>query len=279
MVSEPLPTGFQRFVGIEGGRVAGKMTSGIQKPKGPRAAGCYQKVHSLPFRQYLTSPTFDKDGVAWIGPLPNILDYYREAGLAGRLHKASRHAALDNASGAVAFAGATQDMVMPSLDASPMLQVLGQKILPNVTVTVQLNSNSACYGLAIEASPLLNRNGWRDTPARSSVVVRPAADRPLAVMEDGQSNILQGKLPLLLPDFKLSGARFHTLAITVGHDGHNRVMLTPASSSPQPGTASLTWRHMLFDGRDIPAVYAITHCHGSQIDKVFVGQIRISTLS
>merc|ERR1719189_1601598 len=161
MVSEPLPTGYQRFVGIEGGRVAGKATPGIQDAKESRAAGCYQKVHSLPFRHYLTSPTFDEEGAAWVGPLPNIFEYYHEAGLAGLLHKASQHAALDNASGAVAFDGKTQELVMPSLDAAPLLRALGQKSLPNVTLTVQLMSNSTCFGIAIEASPLLNRTGWR----------------------------------------------------------------------------------------------------------------------
>jgi len=275
MVSEPLPTGSQRFVGIEGGRVAGEVASSILDAKKSHGVRCYQKVHSLPFLNYLASPTFDKQGAAWVGPLPNILDYYHEAGLAGLLHRASQHVTLDKASGALAFAGPMQDMVMPSLDASPLLRALSQASLPTVTVVAQLNSNSDCFGLTLEASPMLNRTGWRDSSARSSVILRPSAKQPFVVMNDGRPDLVQGKVPFSLPSWTVSGARFHTLTMTFGRDGYNHVMLAPASSLSQPSTASLSWRQMLFDGRDIPSVYAITHCHGSQTGKVLVGQIRI----
>merc|ERR1712216_1010750 len=104
--------GIDGFIGIEGSHPAGCFQKAESIPFRP-----FQKAESIPFRRFLHAPSFDNDGDAVVGPLPDIFDYQKETGLLGPLKQASKHLTVRN-SRVLEYNGSSGPMILPSLDAA-----------------------------------------------------------------------------------------------------------------------------------------------------------------
>jgi len=285
IVSPPL--GFEALYGIEGGRFTRNRVEGIEgiEAKGSHTAGCYQKAQSIPFRRFLSAPMFDSHGNALVGPLPDIFEYYRETGLLSPLKDVSKHLTIQEIHGSrvLAYNGTEGAMILPSLDAVPLLRAVRKDILPKITVMVGVNSDSYNRGLGIiiEASPQINEtaehssqyiyNGYGVQLNRNVIKFHPDMHGGQLRIE-GPGGFADTDLGFTPPGWSRSGYKLNMLEVTTGDDGNNEVLMRSAIGNK---TWRTTWRHKLFDGKDIPTVYAFMDLGGESGKPLMVGQVSL----
>lgn len=276
------PVGFEAGYGIEGDRLYRRNTEGIIGIEGSHTAGCFQKALSIPFRRFLEAPSLDTDGNAVIGPLPNIFDYYKETGLSGPLKQASKHMMVRD-SQVLEYNGSSGSMILPSLDAVPLLGALRRNALADITIMVGINSDSYNYGLGvvIEASPQMNESlEHRDEYIynglgvhRNTNVIKFHPDYPGGqVRVEGPGGFADTDIGFTPPGWTNSAFKLNMLEITTREDGNNEVLITSALGQAK---WRQVWRHKLFDGKDIPTVYAFMDYGGEKGKPLMVGQVSL----
>merc|ERR1712060_146738 len=148
---------------------------------------------------------------------------------------------------------------------------------------VGVNSDSYNYGLGviIEASPQMNEslehrheyiyNGYGIHRNRNAIKFHPDMYGGQMRIEGpgGFDDIDIGFTP---PGWTNSGFKLNMLEITTGVDGNNEVLISSASGQ---ATWRRTWKHKLFDGKDIPTVYAFMDLGGEKDKPLMVGRVSL----
>eukprot|EP00747_Dinoflagellata_sp_TGD_P037505 gnl/TRDRNA2_/TRDRNA2_139119_c0_seq1.p1 gnl/TRDRNA2_/TRDRNA2_139119_c0~~gnl/TRDRNA2_/TRDRNA2_139119_c0_seq1.p1 ORF type:complete len:364 (-),score=69.89 gnl/TRDRNA2_/TRDRNA2_139119_c0_seq1:101-1192(-) len=265
-----------------------------------QAAGSYEG-----YREMLKSATVkpnaaESGGVAVVGPMPTILAVLEDmcgqavAWKDGTLRVASAGGSL------LEFCGSNGAMLLPSLEASPLLEVLDGASISHVIICAGVNSDSynRGLGLVVEASPLLDAT---EDESESRCYLYSGLGYEIENMQDGlekrRANMVKfhpgmnfGQLRVegqdgfgnnnvgFTPDnWTDSGQKLHLMELTLGADGKNEVCLI--NGTPEPGKEPEVWRrewtHKLFDGKHIPSVSAWIDMGGSEGRPLNVGPITL----
>lgn len=279
------PRGFQAFAGEEGGtlsrQVAKKGNRGIEGIEGSHTAGCFLKASAVPFYRFLSHPTTDNHDNPLVGPLPNILEYYRETGLLGPLQTSKRMLQVED--GLLAYSGAEGEMILPSLDVTPVIKFYKMETFVSVTIIVGVNSDSHCCGLgvAVEASPQINETkehtqwlGRGDAGVHlNRNLIKFIPDTVNAGVEvEGPGGFRSTPIGFTLPGWSRSGRKLNILEISMEQDGKNTLVLRSAMGDH---VWRKSWRHKLFDGKDLPSLYAFIARGGEQGRPLLVGRVSL----
>lgn len=220
-----------------------------------------------------------------VGPLPSILHVLEELG--GQPPQLDTLRVGASGSG-LEFTGNKGELILPSLDATPLLEAVGAKSFARATVRVEINSDAQNNGLGVvvEASPLVEGtvdesgipsyiyNGYGVTLAdkkQNAVKFHPG-------MHGGKLRVEGvggwGNQELFTPKgWTQSGNKYHTLAITVGADGLNTVELSGAD----PGQIwRKSFRRQLTEGKHVPALYAWLDLVHRDTPPVHIGEVSMS---
>jgi len=285
-----VPLKFKYLAGEETHRVLGQaIFTGLE---GSDTAACFQKVSALPFRDQLSSPAVDGHGEAWVGPLPNIFEYYNNMGLQGMmksLHGDGLHLQSQELS-LLTYNGTEGAMILPSVDAKPLLMGLDKRNLSSVTLKVGVNSDSYNLGLGVivEGSPQIDERqehglhdyeyngfGEGENPLRRNAIKFHPDMKGAQLRIEGPGGWGDTDCGFTAPGWSKSAGRLNVLEVTVRVDGNNDVVLRSASGSGQ--SFLKTWRHKLFDGTDIPTLYAFMDLGGESHKPLYVGPVYLGT--
>eukprot|EP00747_Dinoflagellata_sp_TGD_P037506 gnl/TRDRNA2_/TRDRNA2_139119_c0_seq2.p1 gnl/TRDRNA2_/TRDRNA2_139119_c0~~gnl/TRDRNA2_/TRDRNA2_139119_c0_seq2.p1 ORF type:complete len:379 (-),score=68.10 gnl/TRDRNA2_/TRDRNA2_139119_c0_seq2:101-1237(-) len=269
-----------------------------------QAAGSYQGYREMLERATVKPEVAGGDtvsgGVAVVGPMPTILAVLEDmcgqavAWKDGTLRVASAGGSL------LEFCGSNGAMLLPSLEASPLLEVLDGASISHVIICAGVNSDSynRGLGLVVEASPLLDAT---EDESESRCYLYSGLGYEIENMQDGlekrRANMVKfhpgmnfGQLRVegqdgfgnnnvgFTPDnWTDSGQKLHLMELTLGADGKNEVCLI--NGTPEPGKEPEVWRrewtHKLFDGKHIPSVSAWIDMGGSEGRPLNVGPITL----
>jgi len=245
-----------------------------------QAAGSWGGYHDM--LANATSPSSDARARV-LGPMPTILSVLEDLGGQPAEMKALRagHKSLE-------YVGQRGDLLLPSLDATPLLTAAGVDKFAHVTLCIQLNSDVGNRGLGVvlEANPfttptadveelrsyMYNGYGLQDDSARNVVKFHPGMHGGELRIEGlgGWTNQHVGFLP---KTWTQSGHKFHTLEITVGADSMNEVKFDGTETGH---TWSKPWKRQLTGGRYTPAIYAwVDRCHENETDPLHIGEITL----
>lgn len=153
-----------------------------------------------------------------------------------------------------------------------------------MTVIVGVNSDSYNRGLgvAIEASPQINEteehsgssytyNGLGVHLNRNVIKFHPDMTDGLLRVE-GPGGFADQDLGFTPPGWRMSGHKLNTLEITARTDGTNTITFKSADGSHG---WNRDWTHQLFDGRDVPSIYAFIDLGGEDGKPLIVGQVSL----
>lgn len=225
--------------------------------------------------------------VATMRDLPSILEVYQDVGGQLPTLEAACH---DAATGHFAYWGNTGEMLLPSLSAGPLHEAMGT--ISKVVIEIGVNSDNFNNGLGVvvEAAEDMTRvpdeparqprsfyvycsslSGLSETRARNAVKFHPG-------MHGGELRVEgRGGFPNQNVGFRPAawqeGNRLHTLKLELGADGTNAVTLVDATNESRMWTKR--WRHQLFDGVNIPALYTWLDCARNQHSPVYYGRVSI----
>jgi len=156
--------------------------------------------------------------------------------------------------------------------------------ISQVTLTVGVNSDSYNRGLGvyIEASPGLDEKKEHEgtsysymadstSPRRNYIKFHP--DYPSGGLRiEGPGGFNDTALPWTPPGWTASGQGLNVLTITMHVSGSNEVTLaTPDGKKTWTGK----WHHRLFDGKDVPALYAFMDLGGERGKPLYVGPVTL----
>jgi len=245
-----------------------------------QAAGSYEGYKDL----MCSAQTDARDpSVRLVGPMPSILHVLEELG--GQpselktLHAGSQGASI------LQFAGNAGELILPSLDATPLLAAVGVAKFNRVTLSVEVNSDAFNRGLGVvvEASPLMestvdesglpsylyNGYGVSSKKKQSAIKFHPGMGGGELRVEGlgGWGNQSVGFTP---KSWTASRHKLHTLALTIGADGQNVVQLRGTEAGQ---VWQKPWRRPLTDGVHIPALYAWLDLGGPGEHPLHIGQI------
>jgi len=266
-----------------------KKLASIVGVEGSHSAGCFQKDNSIPFYSLLAQPKFDSRGGAHVGPFPNIFHYYRSAGLWMPLEHAKRN--LGNiedpetdSNGLLTYSGKNGEMILPTLDGLPLLRALGKDEFLGATIKVGINSDSSCDGLGIivEASPQINEteehlesytfNGYGVHLNRNVIKVSPNLNG-WDLRVEGPGGFEDQPMGFVFLGWSDSQHKLHTIEVSVSADGANEVSFHSADGLH---IFKHVWQHKLFDGRDIPSVYAFIDLGGEHAKPLIIGPVSLA---
>jgi len=291
-----VPHRFKFLAGDETHRVLGKpVLTGLE---GSDTAACFQRISSLPFRDQLSSPATDGNSEAWVGPLPNIFEYYEKMGLQGMIRGLRREGL--NLYTPPPFAGLRRPllmyngtegaMILPSVDAKPLLLSLEKDSLSSVTLKVGINSDSFNRGLGVivEGSPQIderqehglheyeyNSFGLSENPLRRNVIKFHPNMEGTQLRNEGPGGWGNTDCGFTAPGWSKSGGQLNVLEVMLRVDGNNAVVLRSASGSSN--NFRQTWKHKLFDGTDIPTLYAFMDLGGEPDKPLYAGPVYLGT--
>eukprot|EP00933_Yihiella_yeosuensis_P036044 TRINITY_DN2973_c0_g3_i3.p1 TRINITY_DN2973_c0_g3~~TRINITY_DN2973_c0_g3_i3.p1 ORF type:complete len:334 (-),score=61.14 TRINITY_DN2973_c0_g3_i3:288-1289(-) len=227
-----------------------------------QAAGSYQGYKDL-----LASASDDPDEATskLVGPMPSILsvleDMRGEPVEVANLVKAEDPERME-------FGGSDGVLILPSLDADPLLKKAGKESFTAVTLTVEVNSDAYNRGLGVvlEASPLMepskddkglptyiyNGYGISDDKVQNAIKFHPQMSGGQLRNEGaggwGNSNV--GFTPL---SWQQSQHKFHKLQLLLKPDGSNTFTI---KGTEEGQTWERSWKRVYTNGRYIPALYA-----------------------
>jgi len=249
-----------------------------------------------PYDFIFQAAEMNNDGGYEVGHFPNIFNYYRQSGLSGAAKQAwadGLHAdGLHVHNGTLLeFNGSNGAMILPSMDA-----MVWRRMAPygprdsdysgfnSVVVTVGVNSDSFNRGLGICVESSLGINETEEHKERSYTYSwgKLSARRNYSKFHpdfpegqfrvEGPGGFADTDMNFTPPGWTTSAKGLNILEVTMRVDGENSVVLkTP------DGLHSWTsiWRHKLFDGKDIPAVYVWMDLGGEVGKPLFVGQVSL----
>uniref|UniRef100_A0A7S1LL57 Ubiquitin-like domain-containing protein n=1 Tax=Alexandrium catenella TaxID=2925 RepID=A0A7S1LL57_ALECA len=216
-----------------------------------------------------------------VGPAPCILDVLEE--MVGQPPEvADLHRAEVGAPGTLQYSGRQGRLLLPSLDAAPLLRQHGAQAFEKVTICVEVNSDAFNNGLGVvlEASPLMdgtvderglptyiyNGYGLSKDKRQNAVKFHPGMFKGQLRVEGtgGWGNQSVGFTPA---GWTASGRRFHKLWVTLGADGSNCVRF----EDPDGKVWSRNWTRQLTEGKHVPAVHAWMDTEDEH--PLYVGQI------
>jgi len=189
--------------------------------------------------------------------------------------------------GTLEFTGAEGDLILPSLDASPILVAAGVDAFTQVTLIIEVNSDAYNRGLGVvlEASPLLDStvdeaglpsyiyNGYgvdQEGKKQNAIKFHPGMSGGQLRIEGiaGWGNSSIGFTPA---NWSECANKYHTLELTLGADGRNEMCIKGTNEGE---VWRKPWTRQLTDGRHIPAVYAWLDM-GSESQPLQIGSIRM----
>ena len=239
-------------------------------------------------------------GVAVVGPLPTILAVLED--MCGQPVSWKDDALRVGSAGGslLEFSGSKGAIILPSLDASPLIAALGGASISHVTICVGLNSDAynRGLGLVVEASTLLDValdesrleyyfysglgcdhfHGEDNLFTRrvSAVKFHPGVTGGQLRVEGlgGWSNDDVGFTPA---SWTSCEQRLHLMELTLGADGSNEVCLIRASANPDDERKAWRreWTRQLFDGKHFPSVWAWLDLGGQNTPPLHVGPITL----
>lgn len=217
--------------------------------------------------------------------MPTILQVLEDMGGQAPEMENLRKGAKD---GTLEFTGREGDLILPSIDASPILAAAGVDAFASVTLIIEVNSDAVNRGLGVvlEASPLLDStvdeaglpsyiyNGYgvgQEGKKQNAIKFHPGMPggqlRIEGVAGWGNSNI--GFNPA---NWSESGNKYHTLELTLGADGKNEMCIKGTNEGE---VWRKPWNRQLTSGRHIPAIYAWLDL-GSKTQPLQIGSIRMN---
>lgn len=221
---------------------------------------------------FLGRPTFDNERRAVVGPFPRITDAARAGYVAE-----SPPALADKDGGMLEYSGSKEALLLPSLDAVPLLEKVFQRKFERITIIVGVNSDAYNNGLGVmlrawepppthgEAEGSDSEEDWYEyggggagmgqsslTKSDNVVKFHPGMGGGQLRVEGtgGFHNTDVGFTPLNLSD---AGERLHVMEITVSADGDNEVRFISATDASATWTGQ--WKNKLFDGKRLPSVF------------------------
>jgi len=264
----------------------------------------------VPYHNTFQTGEIDANGKAHVGPFPNIFHYYRQNNLTGAAKDARNSGLHVHNSSLLSFAGEEGGLILPSLDTTPLrramtarlafkavqVPVQGQMAAPftpvdlvskgisQVSLTVGVNSDSYNRGLGvyIEASPGIDERLEHEASTYSYMDDSTSVRRNYIKFHPDYSNgelrvegpggFADTNMHFTPPGWTRSGRGLNELTISMRVDGSNTVSLTtPDGKSTWHGG----WHHKLFDGKDIPALYAFMDLGGERGKPLYVGPVTL----
>jgi len=200
-----------------------------------------------------------------IPPLPDIITVLTEMG--GQAPDL-KNLAMGKEKGSLAFSGEDGDLILPSIDAAPLLAAAGIDKFAAVTMCIELNSDAYNRGLGVvlEASPLMdstvddsglpsyiyNGYGISKDKKQNAIKFHPGMSRGELRIEGagGWGNSDIGFTPT---NWSESGNKYHTLELTMRADGNNEMCIKGTKKGQE---WRKPWTRQLTAGRYFPAIYA-----------------------
>lgn len=189
------------------------------------------------------------------------------------------------------FNGESGALLLPCLDAAPLLAAQGVELVSRVTIRVGMNSDSynRGLGLVLEASPAIDvptpdgELRWYCDSSRIGVGVDGRACSATVKFHPGMTGgqlrveglggwMNQG-IGFTPENSSSSGGLLHLLELTVGSDGTNEVCIRSAQNNDRLWRKC--WHGKLFDGRHVPAVHAWLDLGGIAGQPLFIGPISL----
>jgi len=181
------------------------------------------------------------------------------------------------------YSGKEGEIILPSLDAKPLLHSLRKNELPSATIVVGVNSDSFNRGLGIvvEASPQINEteehvdsysyNGYGVQLNRNVIKFHPNMNQGDLRVE-GPGGFPNQQMGFTPAGWSNSHHELHALEVTVSTNGINKILFKEANGVH---TFEHIWRHKLFDGRDFPTVYGFIDLGGENGKPLIVGPVSL----
>lgn len=200
-----------------------------------------------------------------IPPLPDIITVLTDMG--GQVPDLE-HLAKGKIEGSLEFSGSNGDLILPSIDAAPLLAAAGADKFAAVTMCIEVNSDAYNRGLGVvlEASPLMdssvdesglpsyiyNGYGVSDDKKQNAIKFHPGmAGGQLRV--EGPGGWGNDNIGFTPANWSNSGNKYHTLELTVRADGANEICI---KGTDEGQVWRRNWKRPLTAGRYFPAVYA-----------------------
>ncbi|CAE8689230.1 unnamed protein product [Polarella glacialis] len=203
-------------------------------------------THCSSYQDLLRTAPADPDDnkTKLLGPMPSILCVLEE--MTGDLHVTQvDHLRKGQLPDTLELSGAESALLVPSLDAMPLLKAAGAGSFDRVTVSVDVNSDAYNRGLGVmlEISPL----------------VKGGAEKPHG---DGKNYKFNPA------SWSGSGQKFHTLHFVLNANGENIVGIEGTNAGEE---IWWKWTNQLTDGQYLPAVSA--WLDGGGDEPVVIGKI------
>lgn len=217
------------------------------------------------YRELLASATDSGAKRKRVEEVPTILTVLEE--MSGEPKEVERLAA-GEAPGTLAFAGGSSGvLLLPSLDAAPLLEAAGAEGFVGVTVSVEINSDAFNRGLGVvvEApmgmdgavdehglpSYIYNGYGISSDKVQNAVKFHPGM-RGGQIRIEGVGGWRNTEMGFTPANWTQSRKNFHTMQITCQADGKNRLTVYGTEDGQEFTKA---WQRKLTDGKRLPAIY------------------------
>eukprot|EP00930_Biecheleria_cincta_P082996 TRINITY_DN72638_c0_g1_i1.p1 TRINITY_DN72638_c0_g1~~TRINITY_DN72638_c0_g1_i1.p1 ORF type:complete len:372 (-),score=83.32 TRINITY_DN72638_c0_g1_i1:86-1180(-) len=200
-----------------------------------------------------------------IPPLPDIITVLTEMG--GQAPDL-KNLAMGKETGTLEFSGSDGDLILPSIDAAPLLAAAGVDKFAGVTMCIELNSDAFNQGLGVvlEASPLMdstvddsglpsyiyNGYGVSDDKKQNAIKFHPGM-RGGQLRVEGAGGWHNSEIGFTPENWSGSGKKYHTLELTVRADGKNEMCIKGTRDGQE---WRRPWTRQLTSGRHFPAIYA-----------------------
>ncbi|CAE8660125.1 unnamed protein product, partial [Polarella glacialis] len=210
----------------------------------------------------------DDNKTRLLGPMPSILCVLEK--LSGLPVIEVDHLRKGQLPNTLEFDGADGALLVPSLDAMPLLKAAGAGSFERVTVSVEVNSDASNHGLGVmlEISPLVEGGAEKqEGDGKNYIKFHPGMWDGLMRVEGpgGWPNHLTGFAP---HNWTGSGQKFHRLHLVLNANGDNLVRIEGTNAGE---VFEAPWTNQLTDGRYLPSVYAWLDC--GECEPVVIGKI------
>eukprot|EP00442_Polarella_glacialis_P047009 CAMPEP_0115067320 /NCGR_PEP_ID=MMETSP0227-20121206/11322_1 /TAXON_ID=89957 /ORGANISM="Polarella glacialis, Strain CCMP 1383" /LENGTH=352 /DNA_ID=CAMNT_0002453369 /DNA_START=20 /DNA_END=1079 /DNA_ORIENTATION=- len=231
-------------------------------------------THCSSYQDLLRTAPADPDDnkTRLLGPMPSILCVLEE--MTGDLHVTQvDHLRKGQLPDTLEFSGAESALLVPSLDATPLLKAAGAGSFDRVTVSVEVNSDAYNRGLGVmlEISPLVKGGAEKQQQQQQRqenyIKFHPGMlNGPLRV--EGPGGWANQRMGFNPASWSGSGQKFHTLHFVLNANGENIVGIEGTNAGEE---SWWKWTNQLTDGQYLPAVSA--WLDGGGDEPVVIGKI------